>query len=109
MAALSGVFFNVLRQIGIALNNAKFPTLNLKPLQARGAGSNLGQGGQHLEKGHLILANKQKSQTLKNSLSLLNLYDWKMELNVLELNVLCTCAFGNIIFNYCYKNKIRMC
>ena len=27
----------------------------------------------------------------------------------MELNVLCTCAFGNIIFNYCYKNKIRMC
>ena len=28
---------------------------------------------------YFTLANKQKSQTLKNSLSLLNLYDWKMD------------------------------
>ena len=35
MAALPGVFLNVIRQIGIALNNAKFPPLNLKPLQAK--------------------------------------------------------------------------
>ena len=54
----------------------------------RGAGSNLrqrggGRGeGQHLENGHINyfpLANQQKSLTLKNSLSLLNLYDWKMD------------------------------
>ena len=35
MAALHGVFSNVIRQIGIALNNAKFQPLNLKPLQAK--------------------------------------------------------------------------
>ncbi len=44
----------------------------------RGAGSNLGQGGgaaSQKRAPYFTLANKQKSLTLKNSLSLLNLYD----------------------------------
>ena len=43
-----------------------------------GAGSNLGQGGgaaSQKRAPYFTLANKQKSLTLKNSLSLLNLYD----------------------------------
>jgi hypothetical protein len=40
----------------------------------RGAGSNLGQGGQLLKKGQFVLlTNKQKSLNLENCLSLLNL------------------------------------
>ena len=59
----------------------------------RGAGSNLGQRGggggggggggaaaaSRKRAPYLTLANKQKSLSLKRSLSLLNLYDWKMD------------------------------
>ena len=81
----------------------------------RGAGSNLGQGGGSIsKKGTLFYFGKQAEKpNFKKSLSLLNLYDWKMDCHgserVVHIEWLCTCAFGNIIFNYCYKNKIRIC
>ncbi len=52
--------------------------LTNKTSDPRGAGSNLGQGGGAASRKrapYFTLANKQKSLTLKNSLSLLNLYD----------------------------------
>ena len=55
----------------------------------RGAVSNLGQGvgggaASRKKAPYFTLANKQKSLTLKNSLSLLNLYDWKMDCHETE-------------------------
>ena len=52
-----------------------------------------------------IQAFKIRIQVFKIRIQVYMIEKW----TVIKLSVLCTCAFGNIILKYCYKNKIRMC